>query len=862
MPRPFAPPGTRTNFVGDRPVRLDHARLDWEIDLVGRRLSGVATLTVVARQDRLATVTFDAVELEVQQVTVDGRSARFDNDGQSLRVTLLEPAAEGATFSVAVHYACRPRRGLYFVGPDAAHPDRAPQCWTQGQDDDARYFWPCLDQPIEKFTTEVICTAPAGTFVLSNGDLRERSDLPGGQSTRWHYALSLPQPAYLLTLVAGPFAELRDRAPQTGVDVYAFVAPGREADGRRSFARTPEMIDHFSQKIGVPYPLRRYSQITVPEFIFGGMENTSATTLTDLTLLDERAALDHDVEALVSHELAHQWWGDLLTCREWSEGWLNEGFASYFEYVWREHAKGRDAADLELLADTDGYLSEAGRYQRPVVCRQYDEPIHLFDAHLYDKGARVLHMLRHHLGDGAFWRAINHYATKHARGSVETRDLARAIEEVTGRDVERMLDRWIGRPGHPELEGRWSWDEDRKVGTLAISQKQAVTPEAPLFELTATLRFEVEGQTRDERVAIREAAHSFEIRLPARPTQVVFDPGDVLLKTIKLEKSGALWRRQLAAAELGIDRVLAARAMGDLPDPANVAALATALRDDPFWGVRAAAARALGRTRRDEARDALIGAFDAPEPRVRRAVAAGLGELAGDETAAAALAAHLHAGDPSVFVEAETALALGRVRSPLALELLPPLTRRDSFQDVVAGRAIDGLGQTGDPRAFPLIREAWRPEAKFPARRAVVAAMAELARGTGLARVAREAIEERLRDGDFRVRGEAAAALARLGLPEAVPAIRRALAAELDGRTKRRMGDAVRDIEDGARPAEEARRLHDEVERLRGETAKLRERLDRLEARLAPPTPPASPAPKAKRPRPVTRRRPPRTRRI
>ena len=856
-PRPFAPPGTRTNFVGDRPVRLEHVRLEWEIDLAAKRLSGTATLTVAARREGLTSVSFDAVELDVDRVTVGKHAAAFVNDGQSLQVTLAEPPAENATFEVAIRYACRPRRGLYFVGPDASHPDRAPQCWTQGQDDDARYFWPCLDQPIEKFTTEVICTAPTGAFVLSNGDLRERTDLPGPPgrgATRWHYALTLPQPAYLLTLVVGPFAELRDRAEKTGVDVYAFTAPGREADARRTFARTGAMIDHFSEKIGLPYPHARYSQITVPEFIFGGMENTSATTLTDLTLLDERAALDHDVEGLVSHELAHQWWGDLLTCREWSEAWLNEGFATYFEYVWREHAKGRDEADYELLVDTDGYLAEAGRYQRPVVCRQYDEPIHLFDAHLYEKGGRVLHMLRHELGEGPFWRAIGHYARKHANGSVETRDLARAIEEVTGRGVEQMLDRWIARPGHPALEGRWSWDEERKVGTLALAQKQEVTPETPLFEFSATVRFELDGSARDERVTVREATHSFEFKLPARPTQVIFDPGDVLLKTIKLDKNAALWRRQLTAAELGIDRVLAARALADLPDPANITALIAALGDDPFWGVRAAAARALGRTRRDEARDALIAAIDAPEPRVRRAIAAGLGELTGDETAGRALAAKLQAGDRSVFVEAEVALSLGRTRSPLAVELLPPLVDRPSFQAVLASRAIEGLGKSGDERAFPLIRSAWRAGAPFPARRAVVAALAELARGTGLGRAARETIEERLRDGDFRVRSEAAMALGRLGLVDAVPAIRSALSGELDGRTKRRMNEAIRDLEDGARPAEEARRLHDEVQRLRGETAKLRERMDRLETRLGPP-PAQSPPPKTKRPRPIARRR-------
>ena len=219
-----------------------------------------------------------------------------------------------------------------------------------------------------------------------------------------------------------------------------------------------------------------------------------------------------------------------------------------------------------------------------------------------------------------------------------------------------------------------------------------------------------------------------------------------------------------------------------------------------------------------------------------------------------ALAGWLRAGEPSVFVEAELALALGRTRSSLALDLLPPLCDRPSFQALIASRAIEGLGKTGDARAFPLIRNAWRPEAPFPARRAVVAALAELARGTDLARAAREAIEERLRDGDFRVRLEAAMALGRLGLTDALPAIRSALTAELDGRTKRRMNEAIRDIEDGARPAEEARRLQDEVERLRGETAKLRERLDRLETRLAPPPPTPAPPAKTKRPRPVTRR--------
>jgi aminopeptidase N len=836
-------------------VQLQHARLEWDLDLVQKRLTGLATLTLLARRDGVTSISFDAIELDVSGVTVNGRPAPFDtDDGEHLRVGCPEPAPAGSTLVVTIRYTCQPRRGLYFIGPDADHPHRPPLCWSQGQDDDSRYYWPCFDRPVEKFTTEVICTAPAGNFVLSNGVLRERAELPGDR-VRWHYALDFPQPAYLVTLVAGPFVEVAERAPRTGTDVFYYVTPGREADARRTFRRTPEMIDFFSERIGVPYPHPRYSQIAVPEFIFGGMENTSATTLTDLVLLDERAALDHDVDGLVSHELAHQWWGDLLTCREWSEAWLNEGFATYFEYVWREHAKGRDDADIELLADTDSYLAEAGRYQRPVVCRQYDEPIHLFDSHLYEKGGRVLHMLRHELGDAAFWRALGHYARTHARGSVETRDLARAIEDATGRSVEELFDRWLARPGHPELEGGWSWDDDRKLGTLRIAQKQTNGPEAPPFKFSTVVRFEVEGREQDERVTVNETTHNFEFRLAARPTQVVFDPGDVVLKTIKLDKSRGLWRRQLAAARLAIDRVAAARALADRPDPDAIAALATALREDRHWGVRAAAARALGQSRREDARDHLVATLDDAHPRVRRAVAAALGDMVGDEEAARALAERLRRGDPSYFVEAEAALALGRTRSGLALAVLPGLIDRPSFQDVIRTRTIEGLGRSGDERALPLVRDAWRPAAPWYSRRAVVAALAELAYGTGMARAARDLVEPRLRDRDFRVRGEAAAALARLGAPEALPAIRAALSGELDGRTRRRMNDAIRDLETGARPADEVRQLHDEVTRLRGETETLRERLDRVEARLgATPPPPATGGPRPKRPRPVSRR--------
>ena len=864
MPRPFAPPGTATHYVPDRPVAVSHVCLSFEPDLAARTLQGQSRLSLTARRDGLEKVELHAVDMTIEKVTVDGQPVSgIDYDGERLRIALGRSFARGERFTLAVDYRCKPRRGLYFVGPDQAHPDLALECWSQGQDDDSRFYWPCVDLPVEKATSEVFCTVPPGVTVLSNGDLADQRDLPDGRIC-WHYLLDLPHSPYLVTLVCGPFTELRDRAPETGVDVYYYAPKGREEDTRRSLGRTPEMIDFFSRRIGVPYPLRRYSQVFVHDFIFGGMENTSATTLTSEAMLDPRAALDHDVESLVSHELAHQWWGDLLTCREWPEAWLNEGFATYFEYVWREHTRGRDEADVDLLGDLDAYLGEAGTYQRPIFCRQYEEPIDLFDRHLYEKGGRVLHMLRHELGEDNFWRALRVYAERHARGSVETRDLTRAIEDATSRNLDWFFDQWVGSPGHPELEGSWEWDADKKIGTLRLEQKQS--GDRP-HRFSARVRFEVEGQEHEESVDITLRSHSFEFRLAARPTQVIFDPGDVVLKSIKLKKARALWERQLQAAHLGIDRVLAARALADLPEPGAVAALAAALENDSFWSVRAAAAAALGKTRRQDALDTLLRARAQANPRVRRAVATALGEFVvthapGNQRAAELLEAWVVAGDASGFVEAAAALALGRTRSPRAVAVLPGVLSRNSFQDLIRARAIDGLGATADEVAIPIVEAAFTPGASIYARRAAVAALARLAEGTLHVRRARERIEGWLADPDFRVRMEAASSLVVLADGRAVPAIEAALRAELDGRAKRRMREAINEIRDKGKSDEKLRKLSDEVERLSGESTRLRERLDCLENKGNPSSPAVPPASdpsvaaptRTKRPRPGSRR--------
>ncbi|HTR54862.1 MAG TPA: M1 family aminopeptidase [Kofleriaceae bacterium] len=831
MSRDFAFPGTRPHYARDRVVDIQHIALVLDVDPGKHIVSGTATLRGVAIAAGARSVELDAVELTVERVTANGETAKFRHDGKKLRVELPAPLAAGAALTLAIAYRGAPRRGLYFTAPDDGYPDKPRQVWTQGQDEDSRYWFPCFDSPHEKATSELEVTVPAQMFAVSNGTLV--SDKTKGAKRTLHWKLDVPHSCYLITLAVGEFSSIETRWRDTPVVYY--VVRGRERECERTLARTPQMIELFSQRFGVPYPYPRYAQVLVADFIFGGMENTSATTLTDTILLDERAAIDYDVDALVSHELAHQWFGDLVTCRDWGEGWLNEGFATYAEYIWREHHEGRDAADLELEEWADMYFGEdAGRYRRTIATKLYDEPIDIFDHHLYEKGGRVLHMLRALLGDDAFWRALSHYLKKHAHGLVESRDLARAVEDATGKVVDWFFSQWvIDGAGHPELDLAITWDGDARVATVTVEQRQRIDARTPVFRLPTKLRFRVGDRETDVPIEITEARQTFHVPLDGEPTQAIFDPGHVLLAKREITKPEPMWAEELAHATLGVDRSAAAEALAKRGGPAAEQALARALDKDVFWAVRGAAASALGSLRTPTARDVLVKRLEAEvHPRARRAIARALGEHVHDQVAGAALGKLVQKGDASYYVEAEACLALGKTRTPRAGELLRAAAARESYNDVIRQHAYRGLAEARDDGAVGLLVDGTKWGRPTQGRRAAASALAQLVRGRRdrEARDVRERVELLLPDKDFRVQAAAVEALAVIGDPAAIPALRRMIDRELDGRLRRRGKEVIRDLEEGAPLAEDVRRLRDEVGELRTLAAGLRERLDRIDA--------------------------------
>jgi aminopeptidase N len=825
--RPFPLPGAQPQYGPDRTVAVEHLALVLRPDLAHRTLAGEVTHHVRAIET-VRRLRLDAVDLEIDAVrSAAGAALPFHSTARELSIDLPAPLAPGERYAFTVLYrAVDPRRGIYFI-------DRARQVWTQSQDTDARSWIPCFDHPAEKQTTSTTIVVEQGCFALGNGALLAREDAAG--LTTFRYEQRVPHSTYLLTLVAGDFREIAQPHPR--VPIFYYVPPGREADGERAFGNTPKMLDAFEATLGVPYPFERYGQIAVADFIFGGMENTTATTQTDRTLHDERAHLDFSSDPLVSHELAHQWFGDLVTCRDWSQAWLNEGFATYLEAVWAEHDRGWDEYQRAVFEIVGRYLDEdEERYRRPIVCNIYRDPIELFDRHLYEKGAAVLHTLRGELGWERLRRALRRYLTDNATRTVETIDLIRAIEVETGRNLRGFFAQWIERGGHPELEVRQTWDAARGMLTVEVEQVQPVDDANPPYAFDLDLGFVATAPERIERdagpapltgerrtrVRVARAKEAFSFAFDAAPALVRIDPAAWILGTMTYGLGTEAHVAILTADPSPPARIRAAKALAKDPARAARVALGSALTAEPFWGVAVEIASALGQTRTAFARDALLDATGHPHPKVRRAVATALGEFR--ETAVADALIALRA-DPSYFVVAAAYTSLGKTRDPRAFEVLAAGIEQPSWNETIAAGAANGLAEIADVRAFAPLAAAIAPERPEALRRVATGALARLG---VLADAVRsgvvDALERALDDPAYLVRHAAYAAAEKIADARLLDRLDRAARSDLDGRLRRDAAEAAIRVREAAKTPVELVRLREEVDRLREDLNRLRER--------------------------------------
>lgn len=832
--KPFAGPGSTEHFTRPRSFDVTHVGLDLRFDFDRKAVKGTAATTLAPIGKALRHVELDCADTKVSKVVDDkGRALVWELTDETLTVDLGRSVKAEQPTTFTVHFESRPTRGLYFIGPTKEYPDTPRQIWTQGAMEDNHYWFPCYDSPNEKMTQDVVMTVPEELLAISNGGLVETKHDEKRKTKRYHWRMEQPHTTYLLTIVVGDFDVVEDAVRD--IPVVYYIPKGKRDEAMPWLKDTPKMIEFFEKATGVKYPYAKYGQVIIAEFMFGGMENTTITTLTDAALVDERARLDVELEGLVAHELAHMWYGDLITTKSWEHTWINEGFASYFDPLYFEHWRGKDEFQWQMLGALKGYLGEAtGRYKRPIVTRTFADPFDMFDGHSYAKGALALHALRYELGDELFWRAIAHYSNKHAFRSVETDEFKLAVEEATGASLDRFFDQWLKGAGHPEFEVSWSHDKVRKLVSVRIKQTQKTDKETPVFRTPVDIHITTARGTEAFRVNIEKPDEEFHFPSAARPKLVEFDRDNWIPKTLKFEKKKDELLYEIEKAETVIGRIRACEGLGKLVgDDEAVAALGKKLTSKDHYGVRIAAAEALGSIADDAARDALYPGLSDEKARVRRAVVTALSKL--KQPAVAKKLETVFRRDKSYFVAADAVRAIAKIRDEGAFDFLVEALKRESHRDVIRGAVFSAWVDMKDTRALKHLRTWAAPGKPKPVRTAALGALGRLGRDLEKGRErdkVRNDLVELLHHESHRIRGAAVDALGELHDAAVIGELEKLKEHDPQARIRVVARRAIERIREESGKKAQLGKLEKELGTLRDENKDLKRRIESLERKL------------------------------
>ena len=736
-------PGHRLPEGPERPVRdrayhIKSYKAELRFDMGKEEIAGVATVTFESLRAPLSELSLDAARLRIEKVERDGKALAFTLDPKAfkLNVALGEAVPIGRDATVKITYAVNPRVGMYFFPKSETH---EAQAWNYGEGG-LHYAWlPIYNDTNDRFAVEFVVTVPRGFTAVGNGVLdppRENAD--GTRTFRW--VEEKPIPNYLATIDVGNFARIPLADAKVGsaaVPLAVWGRPGIEEAAKYTFGNTPQMVEFFSERMGYPYPWVKYDQVLLRDFAVGAMETTTMTGLGESHLHQKGDPYDSSpgyeealpiftYEDTISHELAHHWFGDMVTCRSLGSIWLNESFATFWHTVWNGHAHGEDDLTYQRWWYLNKYVDyvRATGTVRPMEYLHYREPTQMYQTEsTYVKGSLVLHMVRHFMGDPDFYRMISDYLHRHEFSSVESADLSEAIELAGGRNFSWFFKDWVvGGGGHPRFDVSYRWVPERKQVDLTVKQIQSDLPFENEFELPVDVEIADASGVKTHRVEL--SGWSTTVALPAagKPSRVTFDKGGWLVCEVKYERPIGEVQDELAHGDLAA-RLRAARQLADdYPrDPRAVAALSGVLADaSTHWGLKQEAALDLGRMGGPAAAAALEKALADPEPRVRRAVAIALGEC-GAASSAPALR-HAIETDKAEDVIGAAEISLGRLGAAGTKDYLTrQLSRPSRYWDSIRIGALVGLGKLEDPALVPLFDSYLDPKYVQEVRGAAVA---------------------------------------------------------------------------------------------------------------------------------------------
>lgn len=530
---------------------LIHTKLEVNFDWSKSRMNGTAYITAKPHFYPSDSLILDAKGMEINSVSINNTPLTYTYKDDFLKIKLDKTYTRNDKYSVKINYVAKPDeretggshaitsdKGLYFINPKGEDKSKMPQIWTQGETEASSVWFPTIDSPNTKTTQEIYITVDSKYVTLSNGKLISSTNNSNGTRTDY-WKQDLPHAPYLFMMGVGEFKVVKDfytRPDGSKIEVNYYVEPAWESSAKAIFGETPKMIGYFSKLLGVEYPWDKYSQIVVRDYVSGAMENTGAVVFGDYAYKTERELLDENDQSTIAHELFHHWFGDLVTCESWSNLTLNESFANYSQYLWDEYRFGLDEAAYQAEVEADGYyMSAQSDGYHDLVWFDYDDKEQMFDGHSYNKGGRILHMLRNYIGDEAFFKALNIYLTNNKFKAGEFHQLRLAFEEVCGEDLNWFFNQWYLGSGHPILDINQTNDKVNKTVKVSIQQSQDLAL-SPIFKLPMHIAvFDSLGK-HVHKVVVDKLSNEFVLPYSGTLNCVIVDDQQMLLAKIREEK--------------------------------------------------------------------------------------------------------------------------------------------------------------------------------------------------------------------------------------------------------------------------------------------------------------------------------------
>lgn len=590
-----------------------NTRLDLSFDWDSAYVKGKASILAKPYFYPTDRINLNANGFRINSVSMvnnyDKKPLKYVYDGKILSIELDREYNRNENYTVFVDYVAMPYklkvgedistdgdRGIYFINRDGKEKSKPRQIWTQGETECNSNWFPTINDPQEKMTQELNITVANEFVTLSNGSL-EFSSLNGDGTRTDSWRQEQAHSTYLTMLAVGEFTITKDKWRDKEVSYY--TEPAYASTARLVFGNTPEMMEFFSQKLGVDYPWDKYSQIVVRDFVSGAMENTTATVFFEGLNMSEGQYLDENYEDIISHELFHHWFGDLVTAESWSNLPLNESFATYGEYLWDEHKYGRDAADLKGLEDMSAYLTNKDKHKLDVIRFDYADRDHMFDEISYQKGGRIIHMLRKTVGDDAFFKALNLYLTRHAYKNAEIHDLRLVFEEVSGMDLNWFFNQWFLSSGHPVLNINHDYDSEKKEVIISINQEQDLS-QNPVYRIPLSVDIYHNGKTERKMIVLDKKSQRFTFSLESAPDLVNIDAEKYILAEKIENKSLREYVFQYQNAPLFIDRLEAVMKLLEMKDQSTAKSIVILALKDSSWFIRYSALSVLEFLKDDE----------------------------------------------------------------------------------------------------------------------------------------------------------------------------------------------------------------------------------------------------------------------